>query len=310
MSEPERRYAPDFLTELFRNPLEPGYADAARRRRQQPRESAGGDSSSSVVRLVSLVTLVALGFLLAVAYRQTMAEEPSRSQVRAGLADQIRQQQAEGDELARRADELREEVARQRDAAITGSAAARLRQLEAATGVGRVRGDGVVVRVADAETETDAVTGAGETNLGRVMDRDLQEITNALWGAGAEAISINGRRLTSTSPIRAAGSAILVGFRPVTGPFEVSAIGPGELGDRFHDSDAARLMRTVSADYGMTFEVRDVEDLTLPGTGAPGLDYARPSPDPTSGPSGSAPGASPSAPSATGGSPTAPGGGR
>lgn len=308
MSEPERRYAPDFLTELFRNPLEPGYAEAAARRRREG--AAARVPGSGAVRVVSVVTSVALGLLLAVAYRQTMAAEPSRSQIRAGLIEQIKQQQTEGDRLARRADELRSQVARQRDAALTGSAAARLRQLEAATGLGRVRGDGVVVQVADAETETDAVTGAGGTNLGRVLDRDLQEITNALWSAGAEAVSINGRRLTATSPIRAAGSAILVGFRPVTGPYEVSAIGPGELERRFRDSAAARLMRTVAADYGMSFEVRAAEDLTLPGAGAPGLDYARRSPDPASTPSGPASGAPRSAPSVIGGSPSPSGGGR
>lgn len=312
MSEPERKYAPDFLTELFRNPLEPGYAEAARRRRGQSGPDARTASGwrRGTVRAVSLVTLVALGFLFAVAYRQTVAAEPSRSQVRAGLVEQIKQQQAESDGLARRADELRQAVARQRDAALSGSAAARLRELEASAGLGRVRGDGVVVRVADAEAEADAVTGAGGTNLGRVLDRDLQEIANALWSAGAEAVAINGQRLTATSTIRAAGSAILVGFKPVTGPYEVSAIGPGELPGRFRDSAAARLMRAVAAEYGMSFEVRAVDDLTLPGAGAPGLDYARPSPDPAVTLSGSPSGSPSSVSSPAGGSPTPSGGGR
>lgn len=307
MRDPERKYAPDFLTELFRNPLDPGYAAAARRRARG--QTPTGWRSVSV-RAVSVVTLVALGFLLAVAYRQTMAAEPSRSQVRAGLVEQIKQQQAESDDLARHADELRQRVARQRDAALTGSAAARLRELEAATGLGRVRGDGVVVRVADAATETDAVTGAGGVNLGRVLDRDLQEIANGLWSAGAEAVAINGQRLTATSPIRAAGGAILVGFRPITGPYEVAAIGPEELRRRFQDSAAARLMRAVAAEYGMSFEVQAADDLTLPGVGAPGLDYARPSPDPAAKPSGPPSGSHSSVPSMPGGVPSPSGGGR
>jgi len=307
MSDPERKFAPDFLTELFRNPLDPGYAAAARRRQ---RGQAPTGWRLVTVRAVSLVTLVALGFLLAVAYRQTMAAEPSRSQVRAGLVEQIKQQQAESDELARKADELRQQVARQRDAALPGGRAARLRELEAATGLGRVRGDGVVVRVADAETQTDAVTGEGGVNLGRVLDRDLQEIANGLWSAGAEAVAINGQRLTATSPIRAAGDAILVGFRPIMGPYEVAAIGPKEMERRFQDSAAARLMRAVAAEYGMSFEVRAVDDLTLPGVGAPGLDYARPSPDPaakSSGPPSGSPSFSPTTP---GGAPSSSGGGR
>ncbi|GAB3142713.1 DUF881 domain-containing protein [Micromonospora sonneratiae] len=288
--EPGRSYAPDFLTELFRNPLEPGYAAATDRRRV-----AGPVRGwrRTTVRTVSLITLVALGFLLAVAYRQTLAEEPSRSQARAGLIDQIKQRQAETDELSRHAEGLRDEVSRQRDAALTGSDAARLRDLEAATGLARVRGDGLVVRLADAPSKADAVTGAGGTNLGRVLDTDLQGVANALWSAGAEAISINGQRLSATSTIRAAGSAILVDFRPVAGPYEVSAIGPDQMERRFRDSAVARLLRSVATSHGMSFNVRTADDLTLPAASEPQLRYARPSPSaPT--PSGSGVSATPS----------------
>jgi uncharacterized protein YlxW (UPF0749 family) len=301
---PERTYAPDFLTELFRNPLDPGYSDAAVSRR------AGRGPTGwrrSTIRVVSVITLAALGFLLAIAYRQTIEGEPGRSQARAGLVAQIKQRESETDQLTRRADELREDVNRQRDAALSGSDAARLRDLEAATGLGRVRGDGVVVRVADGPSEADAVTGAGGTNLGRVLDRDLQEIANALWSAGAEAISINGQRLTATSTIRAAGGAILVDFRPVTGPYEVSAIGPGQLERRFRSSEAANLLRQVAAEHGMSFGVRGADDLTLPAASEPQLRYAVPSVSPSPSPSGAARSTPPASPGA--GSSLSPSGG-
>ncbi|GAA3749706.1 DUF881 domain-containing protein [Plantactinospora mayteni] len=300
MTGPGRRtYTPDFLTELFQNPLDPGYADAAERRR---RDAPATGWRRSTPRAVTLVTLVVLGLLLAMAYRQTMAAEPSRSEARAGLVAQIKQREAENAALTERADRLRAEVLRQRDAALSGSAAARLRNLEAATGLGRVRGDGLVVRVADAPDESDAVTGAGGTNLGRVLDRDLQDIANALWSGGAEAVSINGQRLTATSTIRAAGGAILVDFKPVIGPYEVSAIGPRQLERRFRDSAAARLLESVSEEHGMSFEFRRVDDLTLPAATEPRLRYATPSPEPTPTPSGSSAGG--------GGSPSPLGGGR
>ncbi|GIG87664.1 DUF881 domain-containing protein [Plantactinospora endophytica] len=300
MTEQGRRtYTPDFLTELFQNPLDPGYADAAQRRR---RADPAVGWRRSLPRAVSLFTLVLLGLLLAVAYRQTMAAEPSRSEARAGLVAQIKQREAENATLTDRADRLRAEVIRQRDAALSGSAAANLRNLEAATGLGRVRGDGLVVRVADASKESDAVTGAGGTNLGRVLDRDLQDIANALWSGGAEAVSINGQRLTATSTIRAAGGAILVDFKPVIGPYEVSAIGPGQLERRFRDSAAARLLDSVSEEHGMSFEFRSVDDLTLPAATEPQLRYATPSPSPAPTPSGSSGGG--------GASPSPHGGGR
>ncbi|GGM07579.1 MULTISPECIES: DUF881 domain-containing protein [Micromonospora] len=266
----ERVYVPDFLTELFRNPLDPGYAEAAAR----PRPTGGVGWSA---RLVSVVVLVALGFLFAVAYRQTVAEEPGRSQARAGLVEQINQRQQQSDELTTRADELRDEVTRLRGLALSGSDAARLRELEAGTGVGRVRGDGVVVRLADPPENPNAVTGGdGANGPDRVIYSDLQRVANGLWGVGAEAVAINGQRLTATSTIRSAGDAILVDFRPVTGPYEVSAIGGRDLRQRFEDSTTAALMRRVADTTGISFGVRTARELTLPAAAEPRLRYARP----------------------------------
>ncbi|MFI6819974.1 DUF881 domain-containing protein [Micromonospora sp. NPDC050187] len=307
----DRVFAPDFLTELFRNPLDHGYADAAARRRVEPPSPARVRSG----RVVSAVVLVALGFLFAVAYRQTVAEEPDRSQARSGLVSQIRERQEETDRLTRRAEQLREEVTRQRDAALTRSAAARLRDLEATTGLGRVRGDGLVVQLADAPGNQDAVTGAGGPGPGRVLYRDLQMVANALWAAGAEAIAVNDQRLTSTSTIRSAGEAILVDFRPVTGPYRVSAIGPDGMRRQFEASTTAALLRRVADETGLSFGSRDADDLTLPEAATNSqLRYASPpvTPSPSPSPSSSTAGSS-SVPRPSGSgtsSPSPSGGGR
>lgn len=301
--ERRRGYAPDFLTELFENPLEPGYADAARQRAERARSAAadqpGGDPGArwggrwagrwavgttgrfSLSRAASLLVIAAIGFLLMVAYQHVIADEPARTRVRNGLIDQINDRQATSDRLGRQADKLRDEVARQRDAAIDDRAAARLRDLEAVTGLGRVTGDGVVVRLAGAPQpknalDGNALDGQDGNDLGRVLDRDLQRIANALWHSGAEAIAINGQRLTSTSTIRAAGDAILVDFRPLTGPYEVAAIGPADLRDSFSGSATAHTFRQLAAAFGMSFEVNGRDDLSLPAADDPQLRYARP----------------------------------
>lgn len=294
--ERERRhgFAPDFLTELFQNPLEPGYAEAARRRAQRAKDAAGTGGNVdtdgtegagaprgrvSASRVATLLVMAAIGFLLIVAYHQVLADEPARSRTREGLIEQINDRRAASDELGRRADQLRAEVARQRDAALDDRAAAQLRALEATTGLGRVTGDGVVVRLGDAPQPLDAVTGQGSGNdLGRVLDRDLQQVANALWRAGAEAIAINGQRLISTSTIRAAGDAILVDFRPLTGPYEVAAIGPDDMRQRFSDSSTAQTFRQLVTVFGMSFEVRGRDDLSLPAASEPQLRYAQPVP--------------------------------
>ena len=62
----------------------------------------------------------------------------------------------------------------------------------------RCAGPGLVVTLDDA---TAAQPTAGPvraaTGDGRIYDRDLQDVVNALWAAGAEEVAINGQRLTA-----------------------------------------------------------------------------------------------------------------
>jgi uncharacterized protein YlxW (UPF0749 family) len=265
---PRRWMSPDFLSELFSNPLDPGYADAAARRATSGPPTGWRHGTR---RAVAVLVAGLIGLLFAVAYRQTMADEPRRSQARADLVSQIKARQESTDNLRGQADRLRDEVARERDAALGVNQAAQRRDTEAATGLRRVAGDGIVVRLTDAP---DAADNGGEHELGRIFDRDLQLVTNALWASGAEAIAVNDQRLTATSTIRKAGGAILVDFRPVTSPYEIRVIGPGDLEDRFSDSAAAALMRKVADVEHIGFDTRRQDDLNLPAATEPQLNYA------------------------------------
>jgi uncharacterized protein YlxW (UPF0749 family) len=291
-----RRFTPDFLTELFQNPLDPGYADAAARR---ARDGAPAGRSKQTGTAVLSVTLVALGFLLVVAYRQTVADAPTRTQARNTLVEQVQRRRIATDAMQARADDLRAEVAGLRERELGGPAVARLRDLEAVTGLARVRGDGAKVIIGDGETPIDPLTGKRDDD-GRVTDGDLQKAANGLWAGGAEAISINGQRLTATSTIRQAGEAILVDYRPVTGPYEVVAIGPDDLADEFRKGYAGRFFKQLATEYGITYDVQDVDNVTLSAATELKLRFASPSappPDP-SGSGSSAPTSAGAAPSA------------
>ncbi|MFG1990659.1 DUF881 domain-containing protein [Actinoplanes sp. NPDC048988] len=281
---PKRVYAPDFLTELFRNPLDPGYADAAARKARDG-EPTGVRKAFSSGLLV--VTLIALGFLLVVAYQQTVADEPARTTARAELVEQVQKRREETSHLQDRAEALSDEVAGLRERELSSTTVQRLRNLEAATGLAQVTGSGARITVADGPTPINPVTGERNT-VARVKDSDLQLATNALWSLGAEAIAINGQRLTATSTIRQAGEAILVDFRPVTSPYEVVAIGPDDLAKDFREGYAGKFFEQLGAKYGMSFQSKEVDDVTLPAATELKLRVAQPStPPPT--PSGSLP---------------------
>lgn len=278
--EGQRRFAPDFLTELFQNPLDPGYADAAARK---ARGEGRTGTTRRIVSGVSALTLVGLGFLLVVAYQQTTADEPARSQARATLVDQVQKRRGETSDLQVRADRLRAEVADLREKQLGGAAVARLRDLEAETGLAAVRGSGARVTVGDGPTPADPLTGKRRSEA-RVRDTDLQVATNALWAAGAEAVAVNGQRLTATSTIRQAGEAILVDFRPVTTPYQVVAIGPDDLAEKFREGSAGRFFRALNTKFGISYDVADVGNVTLDAATGPNLRHALPSVAPSSAP--------------------------
>ncbi|MCW2566352.1 MAG: hypothetical protein JWN54_449 [Mycobacterium sp.] len=269
------------LSDLLTNHLDPGYAAAARRRAER---GAPPPVERRALRIAAVLAALLIGLVLAVAYGQAVARAPETARTRAALARDVDERSHRTDDLQRRAEALRQQVARERAAALAGhgdgaAAVAALAELEAITGLGRVRGPGVLVRLADGPPPKDPVTGqpTGDADLGRVQDRDLQDVVNALWASGAEAISINGQRLAATSAIRSAGGAVLVDFRPVGSPYSLQAIGdPALLPKRFDGSAAARRFRGYEQQYGMSFSAARDDELVLPAAPAPDLAYARP----------------------------------
>ncbi|HZE37184.1 MAG TPA: DUF881 domain-containing protein [Stackebrandtia sp.] len=223
-------------------------------------------------RAMALVVIVVLGAILAVAYRDTLNAAPGAAKVHQQLRDDIADERASNHHLESRADRLRDKVSRLRDQLIGGQHEVdRLHQAEAAAGLRAVIGDGVTVTVTDGPG-----TSSGEADPGKVYDRDLQIVVNTVWAYGAEAIAVNGQRLTATSAIRAAGGAIMIDNSPVSSPYKITAIGPDDLADTVSSSSIADTFDKYSAKYGMSMTVTESSDLRLPAAQPPALDNAKP----------------------------------
>jgi uncharacterized protein YlxW (UPF0749 family) len=275
------------LNELMTDHLDGGYAAAARR----PVDSSPTGRRRATGILA--VGLALLGFVLAVAYRGTIRQAPDSERTRQALVRDVQDGSAVSDALQRRAAALSSQLVRERDAALTTSrtgdrVSAEVRRLEEAAAQRPVRGPGVSVVAGDAGAaeQVDPTTGQRVTvpadDNGRLRDRDLQVLVNALWAAGAEAVTVGGQRLAPTTTIRAAGEAILVDLRPVQSPYGIDAIGdPATLLPRFADSEAARRFQSYTGLYGIQFTVREADELTLPAANSPDLRYASPVPSAT-----------------------------
>jgi uncharacterized protein YlxW (UPF0749 family) len=274
------------LVDVMTNTLDEAYAERAARR-SAPSAAAGPSTAGAGpgARVTGVLLLVLLGLLTGTAVAQVRARAADGAGLRADLADEVGQRSAESERLEAETAALRAEVIATRDAALEADAAGRrlterVRALELAAGTMPVAGPGVVLTVDDAPPDP-ALAGDGRpqpsTPLdGRVLDRDLQDIVNGLWAAGAEAIAVNGVRLSSRAAIRSAGEAVLVDFRPLSPPYRIEAIGrPAALEVDFLDGDAGRRLQTLASFSGITYELRRSDRLELPPATEPQLRSVR-----------------------------------
>jgi uncharacterized protein YlxW (UPF0749 family) len=230
--------------------------------------TASNQSSGRLRVFVIAIAATLVTLVLGMAIAQTRLQANERSLTRDALVDRVtaadrRVQELEATVLTAQNDLLNAEAAILAGTSLGEQARARLDRLRTATGQTEAFGDGVTVTVDDAPV--DPLRG-DDTSPGKVIDRDLQFIVNGLWQAGATDIAINGRRLTPTSAIRAAGEAILVNYRPMSPPYVVAAIGPDadQLAGRFRDNPAGLLLEELERQYGVIWELQTVGNITLP----------------------------------------------
>jgi uncharacterized protein YlxW (UPF0749 family) len=266
------------INEVMNKPLDPGYGEAAERRR------AGGRVPVPASRRIALALVAAgLGLALTAAASSLRAPQPEATRARTLLTEQITEQAQRSEALLTANDARSREVAELRTRALVADDPTLLEVLardELAAGTSSVSGPGLRLTLRDAPTAQGDVDAVDPDE--RVQDVDLQIVTNGLWAAGAEAIAVNGQRLTTLTAIRSAGSAILVDLAPLTGPYVVEAIGdPTPMQTAFARTTAAQHLSTLRNTYGIAGEISAQSQLQVPGSSRTRLSAASVPPAPT-----------------------------
>lgn len=266
------------LVDLVTNTADPGYAAAAARR-------GPGAPRRWFDRPAMVLGCLLVGFTLAVAYVHTHRSAPEAAKVHDGLVARVKAAQASGDALEAKAQQLDGEITKARGRVLPGtSLGTRLQRAQLLAGATPVVGQGLKVLLADPRrpTATPSPGRPGTTPLDATQlltDRDVRSVVNELWHDGAEAIAVNGVRLTPTSAIRFAGEAVLVDFAPITSPYTIEAIGDSDvLVTSFADSDVAGRYHTLTSVEGISFSWTQEHKLRLPATAAAPPRYATPVP--------------------------------
>lgn len=269
---PDRNPLPEHVTlplleVVTRNSLDDDYRHVAEERAR----SGSAPAQRPSPWLAGLVVAL-FGLLIVTAAVQNARDADVSQATREGLIRQIQlrsaelqDQQGEIVELRRETERMREELGvlvrgERRQAATTN-------RLGAVAGFTPVGGEGVRI-VAD-----DNPSGHED---GAIWDEDLALLVNGLWAAGAEAISINGHRLTTLTGIRTAGSAINVGNVPIRPPYTVLAIGDtSRLQSDFVNTSSGNTWWNLVHNRGYVFEMENAESLNLPAARVPDLILVR-----------------------------------
>ncbi|MGZ9929719.1 DUF881 domain-containing protein [Streptomyces sp. NC-S4] len=255
------------LTHVMDHSLDEGYAEAAARREA---EGTAGLPRTLKAKLGLAAGLVVTAMVVTLGAAEARIAAPTLAKERQELIDRVERADDRAHGLERDIDRLRTDVAARQRAALKQPGGGQGELVALLAGATEVHGPGIKLVVDDAKGASSGGGGkpresSGFSDTGRLRDRDMQKIVNGLWQSGAEAISINGQRLTELSAIRAAGDAILVDNRPLVPPYEVLAVGDKKrLGTAFQDSADGQYLHVLQESYGIRYALSPADDLRLP----------------------------------------------
>lgn len=248
------------LKEITERPLDPGYAEA------QVLKRAGKTSKRSATSTIATgVTLTLLVAGVTVAAISLRAPKEEASLARDVLEQNIDQRNTDYKSRQTSIEDLREEISDLQGQNLTGRGQKLFEKstvLGVITGHTSVSGPGLSIELSDAKPRG----GDDSESVERVQDIDLQVVVNGLWASGAEAISINGNRLSAMSAIRSAGDAILVDFQPLQAPYVVEAIGDASrLETGMVYNQAGKHLQLLESTYDIGVDIETVDRISITG---------------------------------------------
>ncbi|MBT2404740.1 MULTISPECIES: DUF881 domain-containing protein [unclassified Streptomyces] len=255
------------LTHVMDHTLDEGYAEASARREA---EGTAGLPRTLKAKLALAAGLVLAAMVVTLGAAQARVSAPVLAKERQELIDRVQRADDHADGVERDIERLRGDVADRQREALKQQGGDKGQLVALLSGATEVHGPGVKLVVDDAKGSSSGGgdgprESAGFSDTGRLRDRDMQKIVNGLWQSGAEAVSINGQRLTALSAIRAAGDAILVDNKPLVPPYEVLAIGDKKrLGTKFQDSADGQYLHVLQESYGIRYTLSAVNEVRLP----------------------------------------------
>ena len=186
------------------------------------------------------------------------------------VAPLVAEAEARNRELSQRAADLRAET--DRLTAAQGAAPASSdpgQELASRTaGLAAVKGPAVRVTLTDAPVDVTPPGVSGDLLV--VHEQDIQNVVNALWTAGAEAMTIQGQRVVSTTAVKCVGNTVVLHGTAYAPPYVITAIGdPASLEAGLASDTDVQIYRQYAQAYQLGYEQQRVDQTTMPAYTGP-----------------------------------------
>ena len=154
----------------------------------------------------------------------------------------------------------------------------RAKALEEPTGLTALEGPGIRVTLEDAPQTLDPPDGENPNFL-VVHQQDIQAYVNALWAGGADAVTLQGQRLISTTGIKCVGPTVVLDGVPYSPPYVIEAIGDAQAMNTAINTSSATITYAQYANdprYQLGLDIVDVANVKAEAYAGPvSLRYAK-----------------------------------
>jgi len=141
-------------------------------------------------------------------------------------------------------------------------------------GLIELMGPGVQITLDDS---TRVATGEEDKNYFVIHEQYIQEILNALWNGGAEAIAVNGQRVTTYTEVFCGGSFIQINGTRQMPPYLIRAIGDSNnLSAALNFYFVWVRLGEFQDQYGITRKLELLDDVRIPAGRLRNYKYAEP----------------------------------
>ena len=227
---------------------------------------------NDVKHLVTVASIL-IGFLFVVLLKTQGVLGNQAAQPEVAISNLVQTEQ-DNQQLANENEKLRQELIKYTEGLNASSLAEQqLAEARINAALVPVSGPGIRITLDDSNMRG---PGVEDPQNYVIHEEYIRYLVNYLWNGGAEAIAVNGQRLTSTTEVFCSGAFIQINGTRQMPPYKIEAIGDSRKLESALDFYMWEMLGNFQRQYGITRNLEVVNNLKLPAGSLKQFRFAEP----------------------------------